>query len=268
MTKAHFSATQLSLIATCPEAFRRRYIERERMPSGLAAARGKGLHGGAAHNFRQKIQSGIDLRVNDIIDSGIAAFDEEIKDGVLLAPDEAGRGADLVAGETRDDLRAMLDCHAKSQAPAYQPLFVEHKVLIELPNAPRDLMGVLDVATADAVIDFKTAKRSKPKDEADTSVQLTIYAACFRQETGKSPSFVALDSVIQTAKETKRQLLVSKRDEADFRALAHRINAVQQQIDAGSFPPAPAGSWQCSARYCYFHSTCRFVNPGRHSQGD
>lgn len=266
--KPHFSASQLDMYCRCPEAYRRRYEEKDIIPPGIAALRGTGMHRGAAHNMRQKIESHRDLPAHEIIDVGVAAFAAEAKGGIILTADEASAGVPALLAATTDDLVAILDVHAKAQAPAYQPIMVEQLVRLDLPAAPRDLLGVIDVATDTGVVDFKTAKRSKSQADLDGSIQLTIYAALYAAEIGRPADFVALDTIVQTKKETKRQLLLGERDEADFRALANRINAVQKGIDAGSFPPAAPGSWNCSAKWCGYHATCPFVNAGRGSQGD
>lgn len=265
--KPHYSGSQLDTFCMCPESYRQWYIEKNRIPPTVYMARGTGMHEGAAMNSRQKMETFRDLPAKDIIDAGIAEFEAATKDGIMLTPEEASRGPDAVIGETKDDLRAILDCHAKEQAPSYQPIMVEQTVRIELPNSPRDLLGVVDLATENEVVDYKTAKRSKSQKDADTSVPLTIYAVAFMVVTGSAPEFVSLDSVIQTAKATKRQKVISTRDENDFRALANRINAVDHAIRSGSFPPALPGSWKCSPKYCGYYRTCPFVN-GSRDQGD
>ena len=265
--KPHFSGSQLNMHAMCPEGYRRRYMEKEIIPPGIFALRGTGMHRGASANMKQKIESGRDLPAREIIDAGIAAFEDEARGGVMLTSDEAAIGAAKLLGDTKDDLVAILDVHARQQAPDYQPILVEEPIRIPL-DAPRDLLGVLDLATERGVVDFKTAKRSKSQGEADSSVQLTIYAACFTKRQGHRPDFVQLDTIVQSKTKTARQVLPSDRDDRDFAALAARINAVQKAIDAGVFTPAAPGAWNCSEKYCGYYRTCPFVNGGRASQGD
>jgi hypothetical protein len=265
--KQHFSSSQLDHFCLCPESYRQWYIEKNRVPPTVHMARGTGMHAGAAFNLAQKIKSGVDLPRQDIIAAGVAEFEAATRDGLMLTRDEAEQGAKSVVASVKDDLVAILDCHAKTQAPDYQPIFVEQAVRIELPKAPRDLLAVLDVGTIDEVSDFKTAKRSKSQADLDSSIQLTVYSIAFAVLTGDPPKTVALDTIVQTKKETKRQKLVGTRDEADYQALANRINAVQHAIDAGSFPPAMPGSWKCSEKYCGYFRSCPFVN-GSRSQGD
>ena len=265
--RPHFSASQLDSYCRCPEAYRQWYLEKNRIPPNVYMARGTGMHGGAAGNFRQKLETYRDLPAKEIIEIGVQEYEAATRDGITLTAEEADRGPSVVIAEVKDDLVAILDCHAKTQAPDYQPVMVEQCVRLSLPESPRDLLAVIDVATSDEVADFKTAKRSKSEQEVRSSIQLTIYAAAYHAIEGKPPATVALDTIVQTKTATKRQKLTDTRDAGDFLALANRINAIQHAIDAGSFPPALPGSWQCSDKYCGYYRTCPFVN-GSRSQGD
>lgn len=262
--KPHLSHSQLDAYCRCPEAYRRRYVEGHRIPPGVSMIRGTALHGAAEVNMRQKLESGVDLSVSDIQDAAVAALDETIADGITLTDEEESTGLRIVTSQLRDDVADMALVHAEKQAPDYQPVLVEHRVTIELPSSPRDLVAVIDLAdNKDRVTDFKTAKRAKSQDEADGSLQLTIYAAAFKAETGRDVALVQLDTVVQTKTKTYRDLKPSDRGPRDLSALAARIDAVNRAIDAGIFPPAAPGSWQCSPRYCGYARTCPYINPHR-----
>lgn len=268
--KPHLSHSQINEYCMCPEAYRRHRIEKHRVAGGIPAARGKGVHGGAEVNMRQKIESGVDLPTSEIIDAAVAAFDEAIGEGLSLTDEEESTGLSLVTGRARDDVADMALVHAQEQAPEYQPVLVEHEVRIELPNSPRDLIAIIDLAdNLDRVTDFKTSSRAKSQADADNSLQLTIYAAAFHAEMGYAPVEVRLDTVVQGKRDIKRSLVTSERGPRDLAALAARIDVVNAAIDAGIFPPAAPGSWNCSARWCGYWKTCRFVVPGRGTaQGD
>lgn len=257
--KPHLSATQMELYSKCPEAYRRRYIEGEKIPPGVAMLKGTGLHRGAETNFRQKIESHRDLPTSDIVDAAVAAFEGELARGFQLDKDEESIGAENVIGDAKDDVADMAEFHAKKQAPDYQPVRVEETVRIELPG-PRDLLAVIDLGDDQGrVVDFKTAKKSKGQGDADDSVQLTVYAAAHQALTGEPPALVRLDTIVQTSKETKRQILDSTRGPADIESLAHRINSISAAVDAGVFPPTTPGAWWCGSKWCGYHATCRFV---------
>lgn len=257
--KPHLSASQLELYSKCPEAYRRRYIERERIPPGIAMLKGTGVHGAAEVNFRQKLETHRDLPASQIVEAAVAAFESELKNGFVLDVEEESIGSSNVIGQAKDDVADLAEVHALQQAPDYQPALVEEEVRIELPG-PRDLLAVIDLADDQKrVVDFKTAKKSKAQADADGSVQLSVYAAAHQALTGEPPAVVRLDTLVQTSKKTDRQILDSKRGDADLVALSHRINAITAAIDSGVFPPTTPGAWWCAPKWCGYWSTCPFV---------
>jgi RecB family exonuclease len=267
-TKPHLSATQLELIARCPAAYERRYINGEIIPPGVAAARGTGVHRGAETNFRQKIGTAVDMLPSQIVDAAVAGYEEAVAGGLMLTDDEVSRGVNNVIGETKDHVAELAWQHAKLQAPEYQPILVEEKVRVELPG-PRDLLGVIDLLdTAHRITDFKTSAKAKPQSEADTSIQLTIYDASHRQKYGEPAAEVRLDVSVLKDGQYERQVLSTTRSDADFAALANRINIVNRQIQAGIFPPASPGAWNCCPRFCGYWASCPFVNSERKARAE
>jgi hypothetical protein len=261
--KPHISNTQLEMYARCPAQYEFRYVNGLVIPPGIALLQGTGLHRGAETNFRQKIESHKDLPAKDIIDASVAAFDAEQVGGYVLTDEEASVGPAIVLGEARDKLAQIAAVHAKEQAPDYQPVAVEHRQLIVFPSASHDLLTVTDLRDdKNRVTDFKTAARKKPIDSIHSDLQLTIYAAAYKIETGDLPNEVRQDVVTKT-KEPQRQLLVSHRTTADFQALLNRVNAILSAINLGSFPPCSPGSWNCSPRWCGFFTQCPYVNSER-----
>jgi hypothetical protein len=262
--KPHLSASQLESYCRCPEAYRRRYLDGDIIPPGIAILKGIAFHRGAEVNMRQKLETRKDLPVTEIVDAAQAAFDESLHGSYVLSPDEQARGPEAVIGEAIDDALGMVIVHAKQQAPDYQPIFVEELVRIELPTSPRDLLGIIDLADDKGrVVDFKTAGKKKSQGDADDSVQLTVYAAAYHARTGAPPTEVRLDSVVKTKTKTERQVMASDRGVNDFSALANRINAVNHGIEAGSFPPATPGAWWCGPKWCGYWETCPYVNNQR-----
>jgi len=266
--KPHLSASQLDMISKCPEQWRRRYIEGEIIPPGIAALKGKAVHKPAEVNFRQKIETHDDLPVEEFRGLAASAFEAELAGGYLLSSEEEGRGRAVVIGEAKDATVRMAAFHATDQAPDYQPELVEQQFRIVLPGS-HDLVGVIDMADEDRrVVDLKTSGKAKNQADADGSIQLTAYAAGYRVLTGEPPAELRLDTIVQThgkkaGTTEKRDIVTTARGPADFSALAQRLNIVTRQIESGIFPPAPVGSWWCSAKWCGFHSTCRFVNHER-----
>lgn len=293
MNRPHLSPSQLETFCRCPEQWRRRYIEKDRMPPGIAALRGVAAHAAAETNFRQKIDSRTDLPVADLIESGVSAYEARAAgEGVAFTDDEIARGARVVLGEGKDAAVEAIRFFAERQAPDYQPLVVEEPVRLELDDQPFDLFGVVDLIAEPylaeqarqfaaknpelaaralgpgvdplairprIVVDFKTATKSKRQADADSSVQLSFYAIAAELLFDAPPDEVRLDVAVLGKTSVERQILTSRRGEADFAALERRVVAVSRAIQSGVFPPASPGAWWCDPRYCGYYSTCPYV---------
>jgi hypothetical protein len=257
--KPHLRQSQLTSYERCGEAYRRRYIENEKIPPGVVLVKGTGVHGGSKVNFTQKIESKVDLPRTDIIDIAVSEFDNQVnKYGVLLTTEEETIGYHEVIDKARDSVMIFGGLYADYVAPEYQPKFVEKEHKIEIPTASHDLMCHMDLADIrDIVTDLKTTKKKKTQKEVDDSEQLTFYALVFKALTGHLPSAVRLEALIDK-KNPERQMLEATRTMDDLQVILNRINAMLKGLKAGIFIPALATSWQCSPKYCGYAMTCPY----------
>lgn len=259
--KPHLSASQLETFWRCGEQYRRRYIERERIPPGIVLLVGSGVHIGAETNFKQKIDSHVDLPIDDIIDAAVNGFETRIrKDSFELTTEESSIGARKVIAQAKDQVAAMAEILAIEVVADYQPTEVEVTTLIEMPECSHDLVTVTDVRDdRSRVVDFKTSGRKKNLQEVHASIQLTAYAAAYRADHGTDPAAVMLDTLLKN-KRVDRQVLTSQRDVTDYVVLAERIDATLQAINAGIYTPTSPLNWQCSERWCGYARTCPFFS--------
>ena len=177
----------------------------------------------------------------------------------------AGRKASV--GAAKDTAIRLTDLYASRAAPTIMPALVESEFTIGLPGEI-ELAGRLDVATVDGrVLDLKTRGRSMNQRDADSSVQLTMYAVGYRALAGKPPSGVGLEVLVDTST-PKHQRLVSSRSEGDIAALVARINALAKARSSGAFLPVEAGHWLCGPKYCGYWTSCPFVNSQRAAAAD
>lgn len=265
--KPYRSASQVDLFCKCPEAFRRAYLEKDKIPPGIALAKGKGFHSAAEANMRQKIESHVDLPAKQVGDLAVAALETEIAGGVMI--DEGNASA--VIDEAKYEVANLAYQHVKTQAPEYQPVHVEQTVRIELPGSSHDLLGVIDLADdRDRVVDFKTAGKKKAQSDADVNTGLTVYAAAFHVLENRLPSELRLDTIVTTKTKVERQVLTTDRGPDDFSAFAWRLNVMNAAVAAGSFSPASPMAWWCAPKWCGYYNSCPFVNPRRRlgAQGD
>lgn len=260
----HISNSQISLFTRCPEAWRRRYVEGDKIPPGIALLIGTGVHVGIETNFNQKIESHSDITPSQLRDAAVAGFESRLaEEGVQLTKNEQSIGEQGVIGGAIDVTADLATVHAVQVAPEYQPTMVEKRVELDLPKIGKTLVGVIDVADdKDRVTDFKTTGRTPSQDDANRSTQLTIYSVLHKHETGRPASEARLEVLTKT-KKSQRKLFKTHRDMADFNALAARINAIVQSIEAGIFPPTEPGNWYCHPKWCGYFNTCPYVNAER-----
>jgi hypothetical protein len=259
------SVSQMTLYFACGEAYRRRYIEKEKIPAGIEALVGSAMHAGAEANFKQKLESHVDLPRQQIIEAAIAGFNKRLaEEGAAFTDEQEAEGRDVVIDRARNLAAEYANAFAIYQAPHYQPKAVEQWVVIPVPRGPNDIVAVLDlVTTDDEVRDFKNSKRTKSSISAAESVQLTMYAAAHAVKYGKPAKDVGLDILVHTTKGVKRQVLTDQRDAKDFTVLANRLNVMEKGISTGVFLPANPGDWKCSKRWCEYFTTCPYVNAER-----
>lgn len=265
--RPHISPSQLDMYFRCGEQYRRAYVLKEKIPPGIAMAKGSACHKAAEVNYRQKIDSGVDLEVGKLLEAAATGFEESVAGGVSLSDEESTR-ADKALGEAKDAAVSLTKVFHRDIAPKVQPTAVEEFVRVDLPNHSHDILGRVDVVDDKTIVrDLKTSGRRKSQDDVDRSDQLTYYAIAHKKLTGIRPAGVAFDVLVET-KTPVSQILTSARDEHDVRAFVNKINAMLHGVKSGVFLPAAAGGWCCSPRFCGYWATCPFVNAERKAAAD
>ena len=264
--KPYISTSQITTFDGCGEQYRRKYIEREFLPSGVAGLRGSAVHGASEVNLRQKIASGVDLPLSDLVDAAATAFERRKDEGYMLTPEEKAIGASIVLGQAKDRAVKLTGLYADRVAPHIQPKKVETRQRIALPGE-YDLLGILDVTTTDDRIkDLKTGK-ALAQETVDQSLQFSMYALTFRAVEGVDPTGIDVENLVDT-RVPKHVRLTTTRGRRDYEVLVNRLNALLAAREAGVFAPAAIGEWRCSARWCSFFTTCRFANSERRAAAD
>ncbi len=252
------------MLAGCGQQFAFRYIDGIREPGSLAKAKGSAIHGAAQSNFSQKINSDTDIPLSEFRDLAAERFEVETHSAMLFTPGEESVGIRKSVAQQKDSTVKLAEFYHTTISPDYKPQATEQEFSIELPSAGTTLVGVIDLVDVfDEIIDHKTSKRAKSQNDADSSLQLTTYAAA-RTKEGRPPPSITLDTAVQTpGGKTYRNKLKTTRGPDDFNALAARIVAAEKVIKSGAFMPAPAKAWWCSAEWCGFWTQCPFVNRKR-----
>ena len=256
--------SELNLFELCGEAARRRYIEGEIIPPGVAMLRGSMVHVAAQQNHYHKKACGTDLEKSKLVEIAVAAFKEKCqREGFRLTREEMQVGVLPMLARTKEAGRVLTELYRDRIAPSFQPDLIEEKIHAVIPTSPVDLEGTIDLTTTDGRLkDLKTSGRRKSQAEADGSLQLSTYGILYYAKRGVLPSGYDLHVMLDQDKPDV-QTLATTRSTADFSVLAARLNVMLAAKKAGVFPPAAVGSWICSARWCGYFDSCPYVNSER-----
>jgi hypothetical protein len=258
--KPHISISQVGMYTRCGEQYRRRYVEGEKIPPGIAAVKGISVHKGAEFNFKAKIQSKKDKPVGDVVDYAVATLEGQIEnEGITLSPDEKVRGQKVIMGEAKDRTAKMASVLMTQVAPRYQPVTVEETVNVPLPTSSHDLKGIIDLeAEGGTIVDLKTSARAWNQERVDKSIQLPFYGMMKRALTGKDPEAVVVENIVDGSK-MSNVTFSRKVGMNDYETVIRRLNRILEGINKGVYTPAnPETSWWCSSTWCGYWTTCPF----------
>lgn len=262
--KRHVSPSQLAMYMRCGEQYRRRYLDGQKLPPGVALLRGSSLHKAAEMDFRHKRDRGEDLHRNDVVAIAVSEFDKRsANEEIHLGPDERARGRAIVLGEAKDSVAALAGTFRDEIAPKHAPHVVEQEQAIEIPGTNTDLVGRVDwIEPADGtIVDLKTRTRASAVGEHAKSPQFTTYALVRANVTGDPPPRIIVEELIDGQTPRTNTVVVPKKERADFVSLLESYAEMLKGIERGVFMPAygQAGAWWCGARFCGYHGTCKYV---------
>ena len=243
----------------CPEQFRRRYIEEDIIPPGIAARIGSGMHKGAEINHKSKLLTGMDEPLSVCQDAARDEYKRLIFDHGVFFPKEELSSAKKQLAKGIDTTVGLTESYHKNLAPRIQPIMVEKKIYYKDPDIEIPFVGTVDLlAKPNWLADMKSAARKWPENKIKTDMQMTIYRELLKAETGKYPSKMTVEVFTKT-KDFGYQTLVAERDEKDWVLLKKRVQSMLKMIKAGCFPPCDPSGWVCSPRWCGFYQSCNYT---------
>lgn len=262
--------TRIKTFLKCGEQYRRRWVEGHIIPPGIAMVRGSGMHKASEHNFKQKVETKVDLPVKEVVEVAVESMRSIIKrDGIVLSEEETSKGKDAVIATAERSLVILASMYSQQVAPKYQPEIVERE--LEMPvNALLTLHGTLDtrgreIASGKKVIlDLKTTKKTPSEGQYDDDPQVTNYWLLDWAETKQEPDEFHL-AVLVDKKEPVVVKVVQKRTKDDIEAFVNLATSVASAVEKQVFVPSygMSDAWWCSKKWCGYWHTCPFVPKGK-----
>jgi len=246
LPKPYLSPSQINMYLRCPAAYKYRYVDGLILPPKAALTRGKSVHRGQEHNYNQKINTLTDVKLSEVQEVTAAEFES-------LEAETDWENNDK--GKVKDESISLASLYHQEVAPTVQPVLVEQKIEVKLPNTDISILGFIDLVDNDGFIrDTKTASKTPSESEVIKSLQLSAYSMAYRDLMGMQEAGVKLDYLVAT-KTPKVVTLTAQRSDREIERFANIAKAVANAISKGVYFAAP-GNMLCSEKNCGFWSKC------------
>jgi hypothetical protein len=251
----------LSSALACPERFRRRYLEGEIIPPGVAMGIGTSVHKVNETNLSQKIHTKQDMPLSDMKDAARDSFYGAFENGVYLTRENVP-AKDRILNEALNSAINLTTEYHKSIAPEITtPKQIEQKITVDI-GLDLPLTGRLDFVNEDgSIFDLKTTSKSWGKNNALTKhwLQSTFYSLLRWKETGTEPPGFIFYVLVNLKTGCKTQTELLKIAQPMYRRLEALFGAFMAMLSSGTFLPAEPGSWMCSEKWCGYFLTCKYM---------
>ena len=272
----HLSHSSQALFVACPDAWRRRYLRRERSPQSGGMFLGSRVDDGLSDYYRHMLEHGERLPLAEVIQRYRAGWREK------LEAEREHRG--VVFDEFEEPM--MLKLGAEALKVAFEqlvpqlgsPVAVQRRVEFRLaPGLEWTIVAYFDLETewpelggeqlVSEIVDYKVKGGDAiGQGKADRDPQASLYLAG-RWLEGRPADRFAFAQALRPGrkrKSTSTSLVRTERTVGQMRATLARIALAASQIDAyneryGAHRPwgyADPTSWKCSERYCEFWASC------------
>ncbi len=244
----HLSHSSVSTYLRCPRQWAFAYIEKLRRIPSVALLKGSAVDTGLSLNLEQKIETRIDLPVEDVLQVAEQSFRDRVDasggvDEIEWDGSNLAKGIDSTINLTR--------LHMQEHAPHIQPTGVQLELHKTLPDG-RDFVGYVDFVDEQGnICDWKTGKSRMGQSSADSDMQPTAYAYLMDRPDATFTFYRAID----TGKNVSGEVLETTRTTQQVTWYRDAVADVSAAIDAGVFPANPNG-WHCSPKFCGFYDMC------------
>jgi hypothetical protein len=248
--------SSLNMALRCGEQLRRRYIEDEIIPPGVAAGRGTGVHKANEVNLKQKIVSQKDLPLSDMQDAARDGFVNAFRNGVYLTGEDVSKKETIINDALNDCIRCT-GIYANEVAPHIEPVEVEVPFEVDI-GLSLVMKGRIDYSDNNEVNDLKTSKKSWSDGQIEKEIQPIFYSMAHEKQKGTRPVFNYHILVPLKTKDKYMHQSITPTD-AMYAGLVMKMRMFCKMIESGTFLPANPSSWWCCEKWCGYYKTCIYV---------
>ena len=211
--KKRLSYSQIAMFLRCPRSYFYRYILGKKSPPSGEMVQSSVWHKTVEINYRQKMDSKVDLPLEEMLDNFSNIFD-----------DLFGRQEIIFGMNSPEFLKEqgllITEIHHTEIAPNVRPMLVEKFFTVSLgDDFLYELCGVWDVVEEGGIIvDNKTQGRAKNQNDLDKDLQMTVYSLAYRALYGEIERGIRIDAVVKN-KNLKVTQFETSRTNADCKWL-------------------------------------------------
>jgi len=266
LPRGYLSISQVEQFLKCGEAYRQRYILGKTTTSNNYMVQGRCVHFAAEQlnlNLIKKKEDEEPLGNEEIIQHYVDYHEKELKGDQELELVEMpswdavkDEGVGLTRMYRLGALGQIKDGKTGEPLVPLKPVAAEQSIRVTLSpedSDPIPFVGIVDIVEDGSLADIKVKNKQAPQNEADNSIQLTIYAHVLGKPV------VSLEQLVKKSK-TKPARYVRSTSYRDSREAAHAVSIIGDvavNIAEGRFPRTHPGNWWCSQKWCKFWDDCR-----------
>jgi hypothetical protein len=238
----------------CGLQYKFRYVDDLIRPPGVALIEGSAMHKALEVGLKEKMDAGTVAPISVMLDAWHDSWKKKKKE----VKDWGDGGKDKTERTIEGRAHSLVRQYHTDHLPQRNPTGVEQRFWTMIGETRTPVLGYIDLVDVDVVneisgptvVDHKVVRAAKSQSDADSDMQLTVYA----QATG-TPR-VRFDSFCKT-KIPKIKTIRSMRTTQDYKWAASIFDSVAQSVSKGVFMPADPTGWTCTRKFCGYYDSCR-----------
>jgi hypothetical protein len=223
----HLSASSIGMLYRCPRQFQHRYLRHEKERPGGNLVIGSFFHKTLEWNYLQKVDSHRDEPLADAV--------QYLNDVAVPTVLEENGGVDEIVWDTdfeaaRSDSERITSAYYRTVVPRIQPVETEARFSIEIPGVSVPVIGYIDTAEAERVIDTKTGKNATRKVKPSWQLQGRLYSFATQKPTEYHSVSRAKTPTIVTGLESS-DMIVPVPTEGQMHNIVHLVKTAAALIE-------------------------------------